>query len=98
MKRYNRFIAILLCVLFFFMFFATPFIAQEYDHECLGAECEICVQIENCQDTLKKLILTVATMATAVVATSYILLKAIMLVLKLVKQATPLTLKVKLLN
>lgn len=99
MKRRNRIVAIVLCVFFvFFIFFAASFIAQEAEHECTGVECEICAQIENCQDTLKKLLLTVTAVAIAVAATFAAALKTIALVVELVRQATPLTLKVKLLN
>ena len=98
MKRKNRVVAILLCVfVLLFMLLSSSFIAQQDSHDCIGEGCEICVQIEKTQETLKKLVHTVSAIGLVVAAT-YLIQKVLRYVLELVRQNTPFLLKVKLLN
>jgi len=53
MKK-SKHIALLLCIaLCFIMFFSVVFIVMEADHDCTGANCSICIEIQSCTSVLK---------------------------------------------
>ncbi len=104
MKKNTRFFAILFCI---FMFFATScgfahqlqsFISSESGYECcIEEDCEICARLQNQEDNFKGFLIKVTNIVLAAAA-MFILQKAVKYVIDIVKQTTPLTLKVKLLN
>ena len=81
----------------FVMLFSHFFVAQEAEHDCIGAHCPICEQMAACENTLKQL--SNATAGAAVIF--FIVFASAVLVLFSdgEKQLdTPVSLKVKLLN
>ena len=79
----------------FVVLYSVFFIAAESHHDCIGENCPICLQIQNCENTLKTL-----SSATAVTAVSAILCAAFFIIktynARPFVSATPISLKVKL--
>lgn len=64
MKKQTRLISLVLCaVLFFSMMLSAIFIVTHTNHDCTGNGCEICQQIELCEQLLNKDVLDTAAYA-----------------------------------
>ena len=79
----------------FVVLYSVIFIAAESHHDCIGENCPICLQIQNCENTLKTL-----SSAAAVTAVSAILYATFFIIktynTRPFVSATPISLKVKL--
>ncbi len=76
MKKYTRFVAVLLCAMMVMSFMlSAAFIITYADHNCIGHDCEICHDIQRCQQALKKTSLDAAVwVGLAVIELFYVLL------------------------
>jgi len=45
----NKITSTFLCIIFcFIMFYSAAFVAKETQHECVGKECHVCVEVHSC--------------------------------------------------
>lgn len=98
MKKQNRKIALLLALaVCFVMLFSAFYIAAQADHDCIGEDCPICYQISICENTLKTLgfVAAAAVLSAALIYLCFTFTKQQENTLR---QATLITLKVKLSN
>ena len=79
------------------LLFSLAFIAAEADHDCGGAHCAVCRQIQMCQALLEQLEGAVAAV-TGIAWLRLFLAMALPGGRKAVRRLTPVCLKVKLLN
>ena len=97
-KKRNRIAALLLAVTIpVIMLYSAFFVGAEADHDCVGEGCQICYQVDACQNTLKSLSLAVCVTAVAV-AFTYTLCRCISLCMDYAQRDTLVSLKVKLSN
>lgn len=93
-KTSRLLICILLCIS---VLFAFASVAINEEHDCIGEECHICVEIQQCKTLLRNL-----SGAVALAAFALCLPLGIVHVLENIDRRisfpTPITLKVKLLN
>lgn len=94
----SRFIAVLVTVLLCLSVFGSVFCLAEHSrHECTGADCSVCAVIEQCTQRLRT-----AAAATALLIRQLVLCTAAAVMLvplcHSIAAATPIQLKVKLLN
>lgn len=98
MKKASRVLAILFAVLFVCtMLTSVLFLAFEADHDCSGEDCPVCAQIAACQNLLKTLF-GAACGLLAVAVTRRLCTRFWSLQKNRSRFATPIHLKVKLLN
>lgn len=96
MTRKNRIVAVLLAVMVLVvMLYSALFIAAEAEHDCVGENCQICYQINVCENTLKNLSLAVCAVAFAA-AFTYTLYRSISACAEVAPSHTLVSLKVKL--
>lgn len=81
----------------FVVLYSVIFIAAQSHHDCIGENCPICLQIQNCENTLKTL-----SSAAAVTAVSAIFYVAFFIIrtynTRPFVSSTPISLKVELSN
>ena len=64
MKKQTRLISVVLCVaLIFSMILSAIFIVTHTNHDCVGTGCEICHQIQICEQLLNKDVLDTSAYA-----------------------------------
>ena len=98
MEKHLRIAKILLAVLLLAaMLCPLIFITAEADHDCTGADCAICHQINVCENLLKSIGLAGSAAAT-VAAILYILCRIIPSCTEVARTFTLVSLKVKLSN
>lgn len=85
-------LSVMLCL---FMFISAVFVISESDHDCIGEECHICVEIEACVSAVKSLGM-VLVCAAAVLTVRFISAGAVSLPADNRDIDTPISLKVKL--
>lgn len=96
MSKKKRVVSLLIAFAFLFvMLFSAFYIAAEANHDCVGANCRVCCQINACRDTLKNLSLGVCAAAFAAVF-SYVLCRSISSCADIVRGYTLVSLKIKL--
>ena len=65
-SKNNKILALIISmVLGFVVLGASVFIADNSDHDCIGAECSTCMAIEQCENTIHALGLAVGGALTA---------------------------------
>ena len=65
-SKNNKILALIISmVLGFVVLGASVFIADNSDHDCIGAECSTCMAIEQCENTIHTLDLAVGGALTA---------------------------------
>lgn len=78
MSKKKRITALVLMILFVFItLFMTIFIAEEANHECIGDNCQICRQINFCENILKNI--SSGTAASAVISACFLFLYGVIL-------------------
>ena len=98
MKKHLRIAKILLAVLLLAaMLCPLIFITAEADHDCTGADCAVCHQINLCENLLNSLG-TAAAVCAAAAAAVYLLCRVITFCMETVHNLTLVSLKVKLSN
>ena len=94
----SRFIAILMVVLICLSVFGSVFcLAEHSHHECTGTDCSVCAVIEQCSQRLR----TVAAAVIVLIKQFVLCMAAAVIsapVFSRIAAATPIQLKVKLLN
>lgn len=98
MAKKNRIIAILLAITIFFVVLCSAlFVIHGADHDCIGEKCTIC----NCVNLLEEMQKIIA-LASGIFAFSHLFLLLLLFCVAFGQAtkigATPITLKVKLLN
>ena len=61
----KRFASVIALLVAFIMLFSVLFVALEADHDCCGEDCNICAQIQVCEDLLRNLLMTMAVLIAA---------------------------------
>lgn len=98
MKKHTRFLAAVLAVLFVFVMASSLYyIITEIDHDCIGEDCHICLQIDGFVSNLKQLSVGVFV-AVAAASITYILCAAFLSQKAEQSACTLVSLKVKLSN
>ena len=93
----SRFIAILMVVLICLSVFGSVFcLAEHSHHECTGENCAVCVIIEQCTQHLRSLAAAAVVFQLLVLCTAGAVITVP--VCSKITSATPIRLKVKLLN
>lgn len=63
MLKHKKLLAAFACVaMVFVIFFSIFFLALEYNHHCVGEDCQICHEIKGCTQVLRSLGLTAAVL------------------------------------
>ena len=95
-KDAKRNIALILSIcLISVSFFAAAFIIIYADHDCVGEHCQVCIQADNGQNTLKQLKSgDMNTLAVIITSTEFLLLS--FLIVYNPDTCTPVTWKVRL--
>lgn len=95
----NKILALIISmVLGFVVLGASVFIADNSDHDCIGAECSTCMAIEQCENTINALGLAVGGAFTAFLI-SFVILQLITVKSESkVLSSTLISLKVELLS
>ena len=94
-KKFHFMTGLLALIMAFVMLSSATYIAVEFDHDCAGADCVICHQINICENLLKGSGLAGSATATAV-AVLYIFCRIISTYTEIVPVFTLVSLKVKL--
>lgn len=98
MIKRNRLIALVLALTFVFaMLISAFFVIVEADHDCTGEDCQICCQINVCENTLHSF----GCVFAAVMVSVFLGILNFIIPVWLNKQeynSSPVSLKVKLLN
>lgn len=98
-SRKQRVIALVFALLFGVIILGSSlFVALESDHDCIGEGCEICLAVEQCEKVLTAASLAVGAFFAAVIVPALAAAAVIAADKSSHKAATPVSLKVKLLN
>ena len=95
MKKAKRAAVVTAVVLLFAMLFSVLFIAHETEHECTGADCQVCVRLASCENSLKN-ISGAVTAAAALAAVCFVFIRVLLCEPVLCAASSPVSLKVKL--
>ena len=95
MKKAKRAAVITAVVLIIAMLFSVLFIAHETEHECTGADCQVCMKIDACENAIKNISGAVAA-AAALAAVCYVFVRTLLPMRSFCAASSPVTLKVKL--
>lgn len=77
MNMKQRFVSIIAALtLIISLVSSVTFAAVEANHDCIGESCPICIQINNCENTLKNLVFTVTGSKAALAAVFFVCLVA----------------------
>ena len=92
-KKFRFMTGLLAVVLAFVMLSSVAYIAAEAGHDCTGADCAICHQINVCENLLKSIGLAAAAAAAAI---RYVLCRILSSCTEAARAFTLVSLKVKL--
>ncbi|MBR1422416.1 MAG: hypothetical protein IJ571_03080 [Ruminococcus sp.] len=97
-SRKQRIIALVFALLLGVIILGSSlFVALESDHECIGEGCEICLAVEQCEKVLSAVSLAVGAFFAAAFL-SVAAAAVIIIDMTAHRSATPISLKVKLLD
>lgn len=94
-KKFRFMTGLLAAMLAFVMLSSTAYIAAESHHDCAGADCAICHQINVCENLLRGMGLAGAAVVAAAAA-GYVLCRVIPSCTEVARAFTLVSLKVKL--
>ena len=94
-KRFRFITGLLAAMLAFAMLSSAAYIAAESHHDCTGADCAICHQINVCENLLKSIGFAGAAVVAAA-AVGYVLCRIISSCTEVARTFTLVSLKVKL--
>ena len=94
-KKFRFMTGLLAVVLAFVMLSSVAYIATEAGHDCTGADCAICHQINVCENLLKSIGLA-GSAAAAAAAIRYVLCRILSSCTEVARTFTLVSLKVKL--
>lgn len=96
MGRQKRFLSIMLVALLAFaVLFSVAYVAEETDHDCIGAGCAVCQQISVCENLIKT-VAGAALAAGAMAAVCFCVCKVMLARAECTRSSTLISLKVKL--
>ena len=97
-RQMRKAVAVLLCtVIIFVMLFSFLYLLIEADHDCTGADCVVCMNIQQCENTIR-LISSGTPTQCAVVALVFIVVSAVVFYFYDVFTQTPINQKVRMNN
>ena len=96
MTRQKRFLSIMLAaMLAFTVLFSVAYVAEETNHDCTGAGCAVCQQLNLCENLLKT-VGGAALAAGAMAAIRFCVCKVMLACAECTHSSTLISLKVKL--
>ncbi|MBQ8133810.1 MAG: hypothetical protein IJ192_05340 [Clostridia bacterium] len=97
-RQKRKAVAVLLCmVITFIMLLSSLYVLIQADHDCTGADCVVCLNIQQCENTLR-LISSGATIQNVAAALVFIVALVVVLYSFEISTQTPVRQKVRMNN